>query len=828
MPSFRKDPGVAWATHGLFGAHRSRGLRLAVILSFLFTATVSIGGEPTAEAAASPDRPNVLIILADDQTWSTFGRPIMPSVYREIVDKGALFKRAYSSSLCCPSRSEIFTGLYQHHTGVDSNDVQLKRPTLAKAAQDLGYRTIYSGKYMNSMPCDPRAEFDQWMCTGRPPGTHSLKNPTMNVDGTWQSYAGYTVQIMSDYAAQAIASTAPDQPFFAIYSPPSPHLPANDDRYSKMPVSPLRTPSYNEETRTSDKPEYMQRPPLTPDEVKDFDGYYQKMVRSSRGLDDSVGSLLASLGDRADDTIVFYMSDNGFLYGQHRRAHKLTPYEEAINVPMAVRYPPLLSQAFESQALVQGIDIVPTIADLMNIHWGADGKSLVPLLTGAATSIRDAVLTEYCQAWRYPCPGGHPSYLALQKPVPSYWEIVTATHKLVEYETGEAELYNLSTDPHELNNLAGDAATAGLQSQLSDRLRDLHAPPPVDTTIVTGPQGPISTRAVTFTYFSQSRFSTYRCRLIRNGVPQGWQPCGYEAMTLGSLVDGNYVFEVAGTDEHGNTDATPATRSFSVSSTGPDVTINSAPPAHQKAKNVSFGFSSSTAGAWFQCRIGLFRKAAAWKSCSPSTGASYGPLADGLYSFEVRAVKSTGKTEPPAQWLFRIDNVGPTPVYDKVPLKTVGETEEHLMFHPNETSSGPFTCSLDGASPVDCSNGSFEASGLSEGNHALAITLTDVLGNTKTSSYTWKVDLTPPVASIVNGPSGVVSSRSATFTFGSNEPIGGFFCQLDGGPSWYCGKSITYTGLSEGDHTLSVKGYDPFRNVSSPVSRSWTVDIPAP
>ncbi len=103
----------------------------------------------------------------------------MPSVYGQLVDQGVLFKRAYvNTSLCCPSRAQILTGLYEHHTGVDANEVALDRPTFPQALHDSGYRTMLAGKYLNSWPCDPRAEYDQWVCVGTPePSTYSLVDP---------------------------------------------------------------------------------------------------------------------------------------------------------------------------------------------------------------------------------------------------------------------------------------------------------------------------------------------------------------------------------------------------------------------------------------------------------------------------------------------------------------------------------------------------------------------------------------------------------------------------------------------------------------------------
>jgi arylsulfatase A-like enzyme len=113
------------------------------------------------------------------------------------------------------------------------------------------------------------------------------------------------------------------------------------------------------------------------------------MSHSVRALDDAVGNILDGLGDRSRDTLVVYLSDNGFLFGEHRRFGKTDAYEESVRVPMVVRYPAMLTPEGKhtSQALVSNVDITPTIASLAGIPWSADGRSLIPLLDGSAASV---------------------------------------------------------------------------------------------------------------------------------------------------------------------------------------------------------------------------------------------------------------------------------------------------------------------------------------------------------------------------------------------------------------------------------------------------------
>src|SRR5207248_390954 len=104
---------------------------------------------------------------------------------------------------------------------------------------------------------------------------------------------------------------------------------------------------------------------------------------------------------------------------------------------------------------------------------------------------------------------------------------------------------------------------------------------PPDTTIVTGPQGVTTSRVASFTYFTQPREGAYECRLDQNGVVGQWSQCWSSGVTYGGLTDGQYDFWVEGSDGV-QTDPTPAERSFSITSTGPDVSLTGHPSNHQQ------------------------------------------------------------------------------------------------------------------------------------------------------------------------------------------------------------------------------------------------------
>ena len=416
-------------------------------------------GSASTDAASLSAHPNILLIISDDQAWSTFNRDLMPSVYSQLVDQGVLFKRAYvNTSLCCPSRAQIVSGLYEHDTGVDQNEVLLTRPTFPMALHDAGYRTMLAGKYMNSWPCDPRGEFDQWACVATPEvSSLSLVDPMVNVNGVWQRKTGYEPDVLEGMASDFIQNTPADQPFFVMYSPTTPHLPADDTRYADMPVSPPRGPEFNSNTMTTGTPPYSRRPPLTADEIATSDDHYAAMAHATRSFDDAVSRLLDSLGNRAQDTLVIYLSDNGFLYGEHRRTGKNDPWEESVNVPMVVRYPAALpaTRAFTSDALVQNVDIASTVADAVGFQWGGDGQSFLPIVERKKQEVRKAALIEQCRGVSRgitDCSGY--AFNGARATTPGFQGVITQRYKYVEFDDGSRQLIDLQKDPHEFHDLS--------------------------------------------------------------------------------------------------------------------------------------------------------------------------------------------------------------------------------------------------------------------------------------------------------------------------------------------------------------------------------------
>jgi N-acetylglucosamine-6-sulfatase len=234
--------------------------------------------------------------------------------------------------------------------------------------------------------------------------------------------------------------------------------PANENGFDELPA--WAPPAFDEPDR-SDKPRYIRElPPIGAGGAPALEELRRNQYRSLRSVDRAVGELLAALDEtgRLDDALVIFTSDNGILWGEHRWTKKEVPYEEAIRVPLVVRADGIAGEVPRPDGhLVANIDLAPTVSEMAGVELpGADGKSLIPLIEGDPVGWRGALLIEHVQA---------------TNPVPTYCAVRTKRHLFVAYATGERELYDLDTDPGQLDNLAGAAPA------LEERLAAAHLEP---------------------------------------------------------------------------------------------------------------------------------------------------------------------------------------------------------------------------------------------------------------------------------------------------------------------------------------------------------------
>ena len=467
-----------------FGARRRAPFRLLASLSVFLLFVVGCSGAETSESATSQqedeagspaDSPNIVFVLTDDLDYTSAQQ--MPQIGSLVRDEGASFENAFVSfPVCCPSRATILTGLYAHNSGVKGNSPPsggfqkfrndgTEENTVAASLQEGGYRTAFFGKYLNGYGRGDRTYvppgWDEWY--GKLNG-QKLYDYSINENGEEVSYGSeegdFFTDVLSEQASDFVRRTAPeDQPFFAYVAPTAPHTPAtpaerHEGTFSEDEV--LQPPSFDEED-VSDKPSWIRNMDrISNKQASQIEKRHQKRLNSMLAVDEMVASLIQELEDAGelDNTYIFFTSDNGFHGGEHRiKGGKRTPYEESARVPLFVRGPGVPAGS-KVEELALNTDFAPTFAALAGVDFPADGRSLVPLLGGEDAPWRTSILLE---AFTNEEARGE------QASLPNYQVVRTETHKYVEYENGEAELYDLANDPYELESIHETADLALLK-----------------------------------------------------------------------------------------------------------------------------------------------------------------------------------------------------------------------------------------------------------------------------------------------------------------------------------------------------------------------------
>lgn len=426
---------------------------------------------------------NVIFILSDDHRYDAMGfmgkipflqTPNMDRMARE----GAHVRNAFvSTALCSPSRASIFTGLYAHSHGVVDNNTDIPGGTVffPSYLQQNGYRTAFFGKWhMGNDSDEPRPGFDRWVSFR---GQGVYYNPVLNVDGDKVRRDGYITDLLTDYALDWL-KTKDDKPFFLFLSHKAVHAmfePAarHKGRYDHVQLPYPKTMADTEENYRN-KPAWVRSQRNSWHGVDymyhgqmEFDTFYRRYCETLLALDESIGKVLDYVKGAGieNETVVFYMGDNGFSFGEHGLIDKRHMYEESMRVPFLVRAPGLIRSGMQIDPLVQNIDIAPTILELAGLQPPAylQGKSFVPLLQGQQVDEwRDAVLYEYYWERTFP-------------QTPTVHGIRTEQFKYMHYHGiwDMDELYDIQKDPLETDNLIDSPAHKEIVKSLNKRMFDI-------------------------------------------------------------------------------------------------------------------------------------------------------------------------------------------------------------------------------------------------------------------------------------------------------------------------------------------------------------------
>jgi N-acetylglucosamine-6-sulfatase len=475
-------PRKGWSFGHWTGACRGSG----ACVTTLRKPTSSVGA--VFSAITPLRRLNVILILSDDQSSTSI--PKMP--YMRSRTGWSRFTNAYiNNATCCPSRATILTGQWSHHTGVESTGGAPRfddSSTLATWLRAAGYHTGLIGKYhlgatsrvpTNYIP----PGWDEWVehevndpdCASECP----YYNYKLNVNGTLTHRGSaprdYSTTVLTGYALDFIRRNATHQPFFLEFAPRSPHNPwqaAPRDVGHYGTASVIDPPNWNE-ADMSDKPRWWRGLPLK--SKSDTDGARRNEWDTLLSFDRAVEQIVTEITDLhlIGNTVIIYMTDNGYAYGEHRWSGKVCAYDECSKTPLMIDFRGR-SQGYSWPQLVGNEDIAPTIADLAGITPGApvDGDSFAGFLrTGKAPAgWPNEVLLHGYTAKNEPPGKGNP---------PTYWAIRTPGYKYIETpSTGEVELYNMRTDPFELRNVAKVRAYADTRAELAARLAALRSRSP--------------------------------------------------------------------------------------------------------------------------------------------------------------------------------------------------------------------------------------------------------------------------------------------------------------------------------------------------------------
>lgn len=411
----------------------------------------------TSELEVPIDRPNIILVISDDQAFGDYGFMGHPYIETPHIDQLAeeslTFTRAYASApLCSPSLASIITGLYAHQHGITGNDPmvdnQAKEPyaerrnlafqplaakfyenkLITQTLSELGYRSFQTGKWWVGSAED--AGFDQGMTHGdfRRGGRHGDEGLKIGREG---------LQPIYDFIE---APEARDQPFFIWYAPFLPHRPHNppkelEDKYLAVAPSPSVA-------------------------------RYWAMVE---WLDQTVGDLQTYLKEKGldENTLVVYTCDNGWIQSAEGQGYaprsKRSPFEGGIRTPLMFRYPSKISPVLDQVNVVSNVDIVPTIYRLLGLDIG--DLPGIDVLEKRALQKRETVFAE---AYNHDITNiDDPTASILYKiAIEEEWKLlvpnrdmlsksgITEKDKIAGYYDNAIQLYNLSEDPLELNNVA--------------------------------------------------------------------------------------------------------------------------------------------------------------------------------------------------------------------------------------------------------------------------------------------------------------------------------------------------------------------------------------
>ena len=340
-----------------------------------------------------------------------------------------------------------------------------------------------------------------------------------------------------------------------------------------------------------------------------------------------------------------------------------------------------------------------------------------------------------------------------------------------------------------------------------------------NTTLTATEPNPTNDTTGDFTFTSTEGSSTFECSV--DGA--AFTTCSTPFSTA-VLSAGPHTFAVRATDAASNTDATPATHSWTLDLTAPDTTLTATEPNPTNDTTGDFAFTSTEGSSTFECSV----DGASFSSCT--TPFSTAVLSPGSHTFAVKATDAAGNTDStPSSYTWVLDTTAPDTTLTGTEPDPTNDTTGDFTFTSTEGSS-TFQCSVDSAAFTSCTT-PFSTAVLGQGSHTFAVRATDAAGNTDATpaTYLWVVDTTAPGTNLTATEPNPTNDTTGDFAFSSTESLSTFECSVDSAAFASCTSPFSTAVLSPGAHTFAVRATDAAGNTdASPATHSWTLDTTAP
>lgn len=478
-------------------------------------------------------QPNILLVMADQMAAAPLpaygGRIVKAPHLSTLAQQGVVFDGAYCNSpICAPSRFSMLTGRLPTSIGAFDNASELPAslPTLAHYLCWAGYRTILAGK-MHFIGPDQQHGYEERLTTDIYPADFAwtpnwLAGPTDRPSGISMqnvTQAGRCVRSLQMdyddeveyYAVQRIYDLARETgrpPFFMTVSFSHPHPPFTIDREHwdryrhdevDMPaVAPIPIEAQDTQSRWLNASHRANAQAITPDQVRNARHAYYGMISY---VDDKVGRLMAAIEacGMKDDTIVVFVADHGEMLGERGMWYKQNFFEQSCRVPLIFNAPARFAPRRIAQP-VSLVDLLPTLVELSGTgpHWAdpIDGSSLLGLLQGEGDSTERSVVAEYTDMGVIaPCR-----------------MIRRGAFKLMYTHGHPVQLYDLESDPFELENLAENPGYAGIVSRLRGDILEQWDPDEVQASVLASQRRRLFIRDVARRSGKQPDWSFQACR----------------------------------------------------------------------------------------------------------------------------------------------------------------------------------------------------------------------------------------------------------------------------------------------------------------------------